>query len=141
SSLSSFLLGSVSRSVLTHASCAVRVIRLRKHDKQTEEGMNVLIAVDESDHSRHMINHALLFPWAAGTRFKVLNVLPEIDENALFEPDNEFRKRVATHYEMILLERKAWLQEAVERINKLFGSPVAESEVQIGDPRNAILES
>ncbi|MCA9802783.1 MAG: universal stress protein [Cyanobacteria bacterium HKST-UBA02] len=138
--ITEFVLGSVSRSILNLARCAVRVVRKgeKKHDG---EGLNVLIALEESEHTRHMIDHVLRLPWPAGSRFRCLNVLQSVDESVLFDPDIEFAKTAARHFDGMVSSRKEWLQETANKINETFSAEVAETEVLIGDPRKMIIQA
>lgn len=134
------VLGSVSRSILNLAGCAVRIVRKTKK-KSPKEGTNVLIALEESEHTRHMVDHVLRLPWPVGSRFRCLNVLHSVDESVLFDPDVEFSKTVARHLDGMVSSRKEWLLETASRLNETFDADLADTEVLIGDPRKMILQA
>ena len=137
--LSEFVLGSVSRALLSNATCAVRVVRKQKNRGKVDDGMKVLLCLDESSHSQHLIDHVLRLPWSLGTKFKLLNVVPEVDKNVLFDPDIEFANTIENKYEAIIENSKLWMKEAAEKINAAFDLDVASYEVLLGDPRKEIM--
>ena len=60
----SFLMtGSVSRTMLMEAPCAVRIIRPRAEGHVKSDICNVILALDDSEHSKTVIDHVLEFPW------------------------------------------------------------------------------
>lgn len=137
--LTEFVLGSVSRSVLSLAGCAVRIVRPPERERESQ-GLNVLMALDPSQHCEFLVDHALKLPWPAGSRFRLLNVLASIDENTLFDPDIEFANLVERHLDSMIYSRKEWLCELTKKINDTFGADVAEKQILTGDPRKKILE-
>lgn len=142
SGLTEFFLGSVSRSVLSNADCAVRIVR-PGDDKQdgSKEGMNVLIGLDQSEHCKHLIDHVLRLPWSVGTKFRLVNVIPEVNKNVLFDPDVEFSKNAATEYDSLIDSHSHWMKETAQRLNDTFEQKdIAEFEVLLGDPRKVLLE-
>jgi nucleotide-binding universal stress UspA family protein len=78
-----FLLGSVSRALLRHASCSVQIVRPRPVPGSS--GFKVLLAVDGSEGSRHAAEAMAARPWhtgSEGTEFRVLSVV-ELGMSAL----------------------------------------------------------
>ena len=146
SGLTEFFLGSVSRSVLSNADCAVRIVRPGDAEKSaskagSKEGMNVLIGLDQSEHCKHLIDHVLRLPWSVGTKFRLVNVIPEVNKNVLFDPDVEFAKTAATEYDSLIDSHSHWMKETADRLNDTFEQKdIAEFEVLLGDPRKVILE-
>jgi nucleotide-binding universal stress UspA family protein len=132
-------MGSVSRAVLLHASCAVRIVRERVA-KEAGEAQNVLIALEDSEHSEHLIEHVLALPWTDGTIFHCLHIVPELDVNTLLDPDTGFATTLSQHYDDKLVSEKKWVAVFAEKINKTFGLNVATAHVALGDPRKQILE-
>ena len=133
---SELVMGSVSRSILANACCAVRVVR----KGESRDEMKVLLGLDDSEHSRYLIEHLVRLPWSAGTKFKLVNVIPEVDSSVLFDPDVEFAKSAATKYDALLDSQAKWLKQAAEKINKTFDQEVASHEVLIGEPRKTLLD-
>jgi nucleotide-binding universal stress UspA family protein len=118
-----FLLGSVSRAILHDAHCAVRIVRL--HEKEaTEAQSNVLIAMDESDYSKHALEHVLASSFPSGTKFRCITVLPEAGKS-----------------EEAQTKAKMWLQEGVNRLNDKFGADSASLVVLDGEPKIKILDA
>lgn len=137
--LAELLLGSVSRAVLLHASCAVRIVR-NNQAKNADAGQNILLALNDSEHSRHLVDHALSLPWPEGTKFRCLHVVHELTVDALLDPDTGFATTLARHYDEQLFTEKQWVHDYADGINEAFGAKVAEAEVVLGDPREKLLE-
>ena len=138
--LSELLLGSVSRAVLSNSHCAVRIVRQARDRDDTGNSMHVLVGLEESDHARHLIDHLLRLPWSPDTRFNLVNVMPEVNKDVLFDPDVDIATLVATRYDSIYEKRKSWLEGVADSLNKAFDQKVASAEVLIGDPRKVLLE-
>ena len=71
--LERFLLGSVSRALLRFAPCSVAIVR--KAALRGGAGPNVLLAVDNSEGSRHAAESLAARPWPEGTEIKVLSAV------------------------------------------------------------------
>ncbi|MBS1989923.1 MAG: universal stress protein [Cyanobacteria bacterium SZAS LIN-2] len=138
SGLSELWLGSVSRAILTHAPCAVRIVR--NTSKDASSAQNVLLAIDDSEHSEHLVEHVLALPWAVGTRFQCLHVVPELNVDVLLDPDTGFATTLAQHYDDQLHSEKKRVAKVVEKIDSAFGQSVATAHVALGEPRKQILE-
>ncbi len=138
--VSSFILGSTSRSILLNASCAVRIVRTTAIDRSEYHEMNVLLALDESEHSKHLIDHTLALPWPAGTRFKCLHVIPELADEMFLNPAQTFATELAKQYDELFEQHKSWVDSQARKLNETFDQEVAKGEVIIGEPRERILE-
>lgn len=136
--ISEFLMGSVSRGVLHNARCAVRIVRLSTQAQST--GLNVLICLDESKHSSHILDHLTNLPWPEMTRFKCVHVIPELDEKIYLDPDCEFATRMSQQYDAIYRLQKKVIDEAARKLNETFGSKVASAEILIGETRTELLK-
>lgn len=137
--LADLWMGSVSRAVLLHASCAVRILR-PKEGQDLSAGQKVLLALDDSEHSKHLVEHALEFPWPDGTKFRCVHVIPELNVDALLDPDTGFNTTLARHYEDRIIVEKQWVHDVAEKINAAYGTKCATSEVLVGDPREKLIE-
>jgi nucleotide-binding universal stress UspA family protein len=136
--LSRFLLGSVSRGVLIGAPCAVRIVR--QPDVDNAPAINhVLIALDNTAHSAHTLDHVIQSPWPDGTKFKCISVIRQDYPFVFLDPMNvpgipielpDMRKNVSLS-----------LEQAVARLDGAFGQGSANCQVLVGDPREEILEA
>jgi nucleotide-binding universal stress UspA family protein len=134
SGMTRFLLGSISRSVLMGAPCAVRIVR-KFADQQ--ENNNVVVALDHSAHSEHALEHILESAWPDQTKFKCITVLAA--EHHYMNVDPERVSVVTLRQEELRLEAAAALASAVARINSALVAGCASYEVLEGDPREQIL--
>ncbi len=133
--ISKLWLGSVSRAILLHAPCAVRVARPGPHAETTQGGKNVLLALDGSEHSEHLIDHVLAFPWFEGTQFRCLHVVHPV---AAALDDQEFEHQ-SSSFDGFIGQQHEWLEKQAARINEVFDQPVATGKILIGEAREQIL--
>jgi nucleotide-binding universal stress UspA family protein len=72
-------LGSVSQTVLLYSPCSTLIARYQKsHEGVPEFDRNILVAVDDTTHSRNVLDWVLSMPWPEGAQFTLLTVLPAI---------------------------------------------------------------
>lgn len=138
--LVSLWLGSVSRSVLLHAECAVRIVRTPAAPDAQAEAPRVLLALDNSEHSEHLVTHILALPWPAGTKFRCLHVVNELVVDVLLDPDAEFASTLTRHYEEKIATERIWVSKIADEINTALGKNMASVEVLLGDPREVIID-
>ncbi len=137
----SFLLtGSVSRTMLMEAPCAVRIVRTRSEEHTKSDIFNVVLALDESESSQTIIDHVLEFPWSEYTTFKCVHVVSEVHRALLTEAEITTGKTLSEYYEDMVLSSKDWLEVASQKLNNKFGKRVAKAEVLLGEPRQVLLE-
>ncbi len=139
--VSSFLLGSVSRALLHSAPCAVRIMRINKGGVASSgsERINVLVAMDESEHSQFTFEHVLSSFFPKDVSFKCLTVLPEPKEPALKPASHKANRQM--HLEEQRRLAMDWLQKCVARLEQKFGSAKASCAVLEGDPREQIIQA
>lgn len=135
SGLEEFFLGGVSKGVMVGAHCAVRIVR-----SGVSPGHNVLVALDDSEHSRYALEHILASAWSSETIFKCVTVVPEVHEH--FFLDHKYAQARAITHQRDVLQLKAlgFLQQFVKKLEDRFGPGRASLEVLHGDPRKQILE-
>ncbi len=134
------MLGSVARAVLLHAPCAVRIVRIGALATSIPDLHHVLIAVDESEHSAHLIDHVLSLPWSKGTKFRCVSVVRKVDDDVFFDLDSNLTKTIAEHQDDLLRNHKTWAMNAARRINRVYQQEIAFADVLVGDPVEKILE-
>lgn len=75
SSVSRFLLGSVSAAVLRHAKCSVQIVRPKTHEFRAESTYRILIATDGSAKSLAAAEAIASRPWKMETEIRVVSVV------------------------------------------------------------------
>lgn len=71
-----FWLGSVSRSVASHAHCSVEIVRKAKTESEPDNNrMKILLAVDGSECGDKAVEEVAARPWPAGSEVCVLSVI------------------------------------------------------------------
>ncbi len=131
------LLGSVSKTIFLEAPCAVRIVRQKTIEHMDSGICNVVMALDNSEHSQNLIDHALQFPWPEKTKFKCIHVVRH-HSGVLEKP--EVDAVLGRFYIEFVHGTKAWLEVAAQRLNDHFGKPVAETTVLEGEPRKVIMD-
>ena len=131
------LLGSVSRTIFLEAPCAVRIVRSKTLEHQESGSCNVIMALDNSEHSKNLIDHALQFPWSANAKFKCIHV---VRHHVQIEKEKNDATVDAYNIEFVR-GTKAWLEVAAQKLNDYFGKPVAEAQVLEGEPRKVIMDT
>lgn len=129
-------LGSVSRAILMHAPCAVRIVKPGGALKE-DEGRNVLLALEDSEHSSHLLDHVLALPWYEGTRFRCLHVIHPIA--VMMDDNNEAIRSTSSSFDGFVSKQNEWLATQTAKINKHFDQEVASGLILIGDAREQIL--
>lgn len=137
---SRYWLGSVSRAVLLHAPCAVRIVRAEQKSPVNGAGQNVLICLDESEHSRHLVDHVLAFPWKENTRFRCVHIVKALHKADLLDEDSELYPAVSDSFNKLVEGRKAEVDAVAKRINETYEQEAASAEVLLGDAREKILQ-
>lgn len=130
-------LGSISRAVLMHAPCAVRIIKPGPERDPKNKGTNVLLALEDSEHSTHLINHVLSLPWFEGTRFRCLHVVHPVA--VYMDEENETVRTTSSSFDGFVAKQSEWLKTQTSKINNYFDQEVATGSILIGDARKQIL--
>lgn len=134
------LMGSVSRTIFLEAACAVRIVRTRSLEHEKAGTYNVILALDECEHTEQIVDHVLDTPWSAKTNFKCIHVVRKTPQSILSDPDSAFTETLKMHYDSLVAGRKGWLDAAVCRINDKLRRPAATAEILRGEPRKVILD-
>ncbi|MDZ4836937.1 MAG: universal stress protein [Candidatus Melainabacteria bacterium] len=135
--VSKLWLGSVSRAILMHAPCAVRVVKSGSKPTEESQSKNVLLALEDTEHSSHLIDHTLALPWFEGTKFRCLHVIHPIA--VVMDEGSESIRNTPSSFDGFLHRQIEWLDTQTSRINKHFDQEVATGLTLIGDAREQIL--
>lgn len=122
--MSRLMLGSVSREVMLHAKCGVRLAK--KPATSSKISYNVLVATNDSFESDFAFDQILTSAWPANTVFHCITVVDGSGTPA----DCQRRQLLAG----------SWLKCCAVRLNIKFTPLAVTSEILIGEPRKAIVE-
>jgi len=138
--LTRLLLGSVSFSLLCQSSCSVRIVKQAVFPA-AENFFNVLLPIDNTEHSKLALASISERPWHPSTRFRLLTVLPPVFSHgplpvsgsaAIYELNEETEE---------LEQASATLKEQAETLARsLSKSHHVDSVAVRGDARDAIIE-
>ena len=146
------LLGTLTDTIVTNAPSSVSVLRAVSPDallkeienQQPVEEDKYLLPVDDTPHSKKMIENVLGRPWPADAKFRLLNVIQPFDTGMFKqvkrvnpkELDEASRKQVK---EMKQKGEKL-IEDTVAKFKKTFpGNPVT-GDVVVGHPREVVLK-
>jgi len=138
SAVAEFLLGSVPKAVLRHAHCSVAIVR----GGHAGGALKVLLAVDESEGSRHAAESLAARPWPAGTEIRVLSAV-DLGLSA-FQASFEIPALDTTHLESQRAAAMQRTESAIDSARKTLeaaGLTTSESiSVLVASPKEIILE-
>jgi nucleotide-binding universal stress UspA family protein len=120
-----------------HAPCAVRVVKPGFPRTTEQQGQNVLLALEDTEHSSHLIDHTLALPWFEGTKFRCLHVMHPAA--VVMDEDNESIRTISNSFDGFVCRQYDWLETQTAKINKHFDQEVATGVILIGDAREQIL--
>jgi len=129
-------LGSVSHSLLMSVACSVRIAR-----KSTNTGQaKVLIALDESEFSDHVVSRVASRPWKAGSEFLCVTAVPTLAQ-LMQEVQNCHEVQALENFrnEQVEAARKHLSKATASLQGKLEGAS-ASHRILDGDPREAIVD-
>lgn len=134
------VLGSVSQTVLLHGQCSTLIARYQQaHEGTPIFDRNILIAVDNSEHSRHAMDWVLKLPWHDDTKFNLISILPLMVDNFTNGIDALHTRGVTNAREEQMQMTKEFLKKSLSRFQHAFGSNRVTGEFTEGNPGETIL--
>jgi len=139
--------GKVALALASKAPCSVKIVSelsLPTLEKEGEKAVanRFLIAVNESDNSRAVLNLISSRPWPADSSFQVLSVVPEAKRaersrffkaTAIAETEEKVQTAQKTSAEAVV-------KEATEKLKECFPGGKITGHVLVGSPRSLILQ-
>lgn len=133
-------LGSVSQTVLLYGRCSTLIARYQHAHKDLPEfDKNILLAVDDTRHSRDALEWVLQMPWHKETRFTLLSVLAPIVEKYSDGIDALYRRKFSGSRLEARQNAQIFLEECASRLKAKVGDDRVAIEMQEGDPAEVIL--
>ncbi len=135
------VLGSVSQTVLLYGQCSTLIARYQTaHEGVPLFDRNILVAVDDSEHSRNALDWVLNLPWHADTKFTLLSVLPPMVDSFANGFDALHTRGVSNFRAEQVNITKEFLAKSHARFRQVFGNDRCSAEFIEGSPAEAILE-
>jgi nucleotide-binding universal stress UspA family protein len=143
--LARFLLGSVAKSVVRHASCSVEIVRQRAGRTSVPiEGLKLLIATDGSECSLAAVRSVATRPWPARTTIRLLSAVPPFVPLADPSASYVYSSQAVLAAQAIEEAGRSRASEALERASETLQEAgvtgFEASEPLIGDPKAVILD-
>ena len=129
------ILGSISQTILTHASCSVRIVR---ESKSKTAAPNLVIGLDGSPFSDQVLAVDANRPWMKGTQVHVITVVDDRMMTSILVP-----KSVMQHWiQKEDAQEHAWVKRLTESATQKLNEKglVVSSSVKVGDPKKVLLE-
>jgi nucleotide-binding universal stress UspA family protein len=123
--LTDCMYGDVVHSVLTHASCGVRIVR-PPVNCEPKDSYNILLATNDGQESDFALERVLATNWPCNTVFKLVTVI-RADKRHRSEEQSE---KLA----------ESWLKCCVVRLRQHLASDMVTSEVLVGEPAERIIQ-
>ena len=138
SALGRFMMGSVSQSVMTHASCSVRVSRFVAKAANAERPVRIVLGVDGSTHSAVAVSAVASRAWPAGTEVKVVAVLDTKFWTAMANSGSSAWAWIGEGED----DGRSWAGRAVHKVvEELIEAGLAATPlVEEGDPKRVLVE-
>lgn len=137
-----FVLGSVSQTVLLHGQCPMLIARYQTahaNEDIASFDRNILIAVDDSEHSRSALEWTMSLPWPEDAKFALLSVIPLVVDTFADGFDALHSRSVPNVRSEQLKVVREFLDSSVVRFKKGIGDNLVTSQIVEGDPANEIL--
>jgi nucleotide-binding universal stress UspA family protein len=143
SGLERFMLGSVSQSVLTHASCSVHISR---RSDNAAPGANapvrIVLGIDGSVHSALALGAIAARPWPAGTQVKVVTAMDLRFRSLIAEPESSAWAFSWAAMGGIAEDGQSWAEQAVHGVEEELRSLglAVSSSIREGDPKKVLIQ-
>lgn len=132
-------LGSVSQTVLLYGRCSTLIARYQQAHKDLPEfDKNILLAVDDTRHSRDALEWVLELPWHKETKFSLLSVLAPIVEKYSDGIDALYRRKFSGSRLEARQAAQSFLEECAGRLKAKVGDDRVELYIQEGEPAEVI---
>ena len=132
-----FFLGSVSQTILLYGQCSTLIARYQQaHEGWPEFDKNILVAIDDTVHSKTAFEWVLNMPWADDAQFMLLSVFRPVVDSAGFDAlyDSSFSR------DRILREKaQEFLDDCAQRLQSKVSKDKVTTELRDGDPAEVIL--
>ena len=142
SSVSRFLLGSVSASVLRHAKCSVQIVRPRVHDFRAESTYRILLATDGSAKSLAAAGAISSRPWKDQTELRIVSVVELLlpPTSTLIQPSDPGFPPDPEAFEQAKKSAQNAISEAAKILSRIDPNP-SEAILFVSEgAKNAILD-
>lgn len=132
--------GSVSRSVLESANCAVLVARVpASGPSSTALSNRVMVAVDDSAHSKAAVHSVLSTKWPDSTRFHIVSACRSMSTSFAYESSSLGMLNLLQSEQEDREGIEDMVRDVVYRFESTFGSNYVEYTVMDGQPDEVLL--
>lgn len=136
--LKRLMLGSVSSAVLASVTCSVRIARASDPAKQSMK--RILVALDDSGFSDHVVSRISSRPWADGTEFLCVTAVSTLTQYLGELQDSHEISALENLRTQQVEAAESRLSEIVATIRSQLPHTTATYQVLNGDPREAVVE-
>lgn len=134
------MLGSVSSAVLSTVTCSVRIARTHKSDGRANGVRRLLVALDDSEFSEHVVGRIASRPWAEGTEFLFVTSVPTLTDYLGELQDSHEINTLESLRSQQASAAENRLKDVIRLIRTQLPQTAASYEILDGDPREAVVE-
>jgi nucleotide-binding universal stress UspA family protein len=132
-------LGSVSQTILLYGQCSTLIARYQHaHEGVPEFDRNILVAVDESEHSKIAFEWVLNMPWPDDAKIMLLSVSPPLADKYSAGFDALYERSLAQDSTLKKTAQK-FLDDCAQRLQSKVGAGKVTVELRYGDAADEIL--
>ncbi|MCC7527138.1 MAG: universal stress protein [Candidatus Melainabacteria bacterium] len=133
-------LGSVSQTILLYAGCPTLIARYQHaHEGMPEFDKNILVAIDNTPHSRSVVEWVLDMPWPEGAHFKLVSALPPLADKYSDGIDALYARKFSGERLATRLAAEEFSNEVAKRLRSEVGANRVAIDLPEGDPAEIIL--
>lgn len=135
-----FFLGSVSQTILLYGQCSTLIARYQKgHEGVPEFDKNILVAVDDTAHSKRAFEWVLNMPWPDEAKFTLLMALPPLVEKHSDGIDALYMRKFSGERLEVRQAAQKFLAERAKILETKVGPEKVTTELREGDAAEVIL--
>ena len=137
-----FFLGSVSQTILLYGQCSTLIARYQQaHTGTASFDNNILIAIDDTAHSKDVFEWVMRLPWSDDARFTLLSVISIPDDVQAAGVDALYAKADSIEKKRLTESATTMLEECANRLEDKVGIGKVNIEIREGDPVSIILST
>ncbi len=133
-------MGSVSQTLLLYGQCSTLIARYQQaHSGVPEFDNNILVAIDDTEHSKNALEWVLKLPWPDDARFTLLSVIAAPVDVQTAGVDALYTRADSSERKQMRESTNKMLEECAIRLEEKVGIGKVNTELRKGDSVDIIL--
>ncbi len=135
-----FFLGSVSQTILLYGQCSTLIARYQHaHIGVASFDNNILVAIDDTVHSKDVFEWVMKLPWSDDARFTLLSVISMPEDIQFAGVDALYAQADSAEKNRLIESATTMLEDCANRLEEKVGIGKVNIEIREGDPVDVIL--